>query len=149
QFRIPTDGNRKLTIREHGIPQFTGLPFTLQERTNGNGFDDMNTYQIGDHVSLVKGKHNLKSGVEVYRISMDRGAANLEEGLLAFSANETGNAFASFLMGLPNSTQTPEGLPLTFPRATRMGAYFNDDWKVTAKLTVNLGMRFDYIGVPS
>ena len=41
EFRIPSDGNRKLTAREHGIPRFTGLPFTLQELTNGNGFDNM------------------------------------------------------------------------------------------------------------
>ena len=36
EWRIPTDGNRTLTPREHGIPRITGLPFTLQELTNGN-----------------------------------------------------------------------------------------------------------------
>ncbi len=46
EFRIPTDGNRKLTPREHGIPQLQGLPFTLQELTNGNGYDQMDTIQI-------------------------------------------------------------------------------------------------------
>jgi hypothetical protein len=148
EFRIPTDGNRKLTDREHGIPQLTGLPFTLQELTNGNGFDQMDTIQIADHFSFIKGKHNLKVGGEVYRVSMQRGAANLEEGLLGFSANESGYPFASFLLGAPNSSQTPEGLPLTFPRANRFGTYIQDDWKWSPKLTVNLGLRFDYNGVP-
>jgi hypothetical protein len=148
EFRIPTDGNRKLTPREHGIPQFTGLPFTLQELTNGNGYDQMDTIQISDHLSFIKGKHNLKIGGELYRISMERGAANLEEGLLGFSANESGYSFASFLLGAPNSSQTPEGLPLTFPRANRFGAYIQDDWKVSSRLTVNLGLRFDFNGVP-
>ena len=79
---------------------------------------------------------------------MERGAANLEEGNLAFNAAESGYAFASFLLGANNSSQTPEGLPLTFPRANRFGAYIQDDWKVSSKLTVNLGLRFDYNGVP-
>ena len=80
EFRIPTDGNRKLTPREHGIPNLSGLPFTLQELTAGNGYDQMDTIQISDHLSLIKGKHNLKIGGELYRASMERGAANLEEG---------------------------------------------------------------------
>jgi hypothetical protein len=148
EFRIPSDGNRKLTPREHGIPQFTGLGFALQELTNGNGYDNMDTWQIGDHFTWIKGKHNFKIGGEVYRVSMERGAANLEEGLLGFSANQCGYAFACYLMGIANSTQTPEGLPLTFPRATRWGAYINDDWKVSRNLTINLGLRIDHNGFP-
>ncbi|HUQ95245.1 MAG TPA: TonB-dependent receptor [Bryobacteraceae bacterium] len=147
-FRIPSDNNRKLTPREHGIPQFTGLPFPLQELTNGNGYDTMSTYQFGDHLSIFRGKHNLKMGAEYYGLWIERGAANLEEGLLGFAATQTGNAFASFLIGRPNSTQTPEGLPLTFPQANRGGAYINDDWKVSSRLTVNLGLRYDYNGWP-
>ena len=52
QFRIPGDGNRKLTPREHGIPNFGGLPFTLQELTAGNGYDNMDTYQPSAHLHL-------------------------------------------------------------------------------------------------
>ncbi len=108
----------------------------------------MDTIQIGNHFCWIKGAHNLKMGGELYRISMERGAANLEEGALTFSANETGLGFASFLLGLPNQTGTPEGLPLTFPRANRIGAYIPDDWKATRKLTINVGLRFDYNGNP-
>lgn len=76
---------------------------------------------------------------------MERGAANIEEGQLNFSSQTCGYAFACFLLGRPFNTQTPEGLPLTFPRANR-GAYVNDDFKVTSRLTVNLGLRIDYNG---
>ena len=148
QVRIFGDGNRKLTAREHGIPQFNGLPFTLRERTNGNGYDNMDTIQIGNHLSWINGSHNWKFGGEVYRISMERGAANLEEGAFNFSGAETGYSLASFMMGLPNSTQSAEGLPLTFPHANRFGAYIHDDWKPHHKLTVNFGLRFDYNGFP-
>jgi hypothetical protein len=146
QFKIPGDGNRKLTNREHGIPQFTGLPFTLQELTNGNGFDNMVTFQPSTHLTWIKGKHNLKFGAEFYRIHIERGAANLEEGLLGFASQTCGYAFACFLLGRPNTTQTPEGIPLTYPRANRFGSYIHDDFKVTPRLTVNVGLRFDYNG---
>jgi hypothetical protein len=146
QFRIPGDGNRKLTPREHGIPQFQGLPFVLQELTNGNGFDNMDTIQPSNHLSWFRGRHNFKMGGEYYRISMERGAANLEEGAMAFSGNVCGYAFACFLMGRPSTTQTPEGIPLTYPRVNRFGSYFHDDFKVNSKLTLNLGLRFDYNG---
>ncbi|MGH9629939.1 MAG: TonB-dependent receptor domain-containing protein, partial [Bryobacteraceae bacterium] len=148
EFRIFGDGNRELTAREHGIPQFTGLPFTLQELTNGNGYDEMDTIQVGNHLSWIRGKHNLRFGGELYRATMERGAANLEEGRLTFSANESGYALASFLMGYPSNTQSPEGLPLTFPRSNRLGFYIQDDWKASSRLTINAGLRFDYVGVP-
>lgn len=148
QIRVFGDGNRKLTSREHGIPNFSGIGFTMQELTNGNGYDNMDTIQAGNHISLIRGKHNLKFGGEVYRISMERGAANLEEGRYSFSGNESGYGFASFLLGHPLRTESAEGLPLTFPRSNRVGAYVHDDWKLTPKLTVNLGLRFDYVGVP-
>jgi hypothetical protein len=146
EFRIPGDNNRKLTPREHGIPRFTGLPFTLQELTNGNGYDNMDTIQPSAHYTWITGKHNIKIGGEVYRISMERGAANLEEGLLGFANQTCGYALACFLMGRPSVTQTPEGIPLTFPRATRLGAYIQDDFKVSSRMTVNLGLRIDYNG---
>jgi hypothetical protein len=79
---------------------------------------------------------------------MERGAANLEEGLLGFSADQSGNSLASFLLGRPSTTQTPEGLPRTFPRANRFGFYIHDDWKATPRLTINVGLRFDFNGVP-
>jgi hypothetical protein len=148
EFRIRGDGNRRLNLREQGIPQMNGIGFTMLERTAGNGFDNMNTIQAGNHVSWISGRHNLKFGGEIYHINMERGAANLAEGALDFSPLQTGHGFASFLMGLPNQTRTPEGLPLTYPIANRVGLYIHDDWKATRKLTINIGLRFDYNGVP-
>jgi hypothetical protein len=145
EFRVPLDGNRKLTPREQGVPI---MGFTIGERINGNGLDRMDTIQIGDHLSLIRGRHNVKFGGELYYITMERAGANLAQGRISWSGNETGYDFASFLLGLPNRTETPEGEPATFPRDTRLGFYLQDDWKVTPKLTLNLGLRFDYVGNP-
>ncbi len=144
-FRVALDGNRKLTPREQGVP---ALGFTIGERISGNGLDRMRTYQLGDHMTRIQGRHELRMGGEVYRVSLDRAAANVAQGRLTFSAAESGYDFASFLMGLPSRAETPEGEPQTFPRATRFGVYLQDDWKATPKLTLNLGLRFDYNGNP-
>lgn len=148
QFRVFSDGGRKLTPREHGLPRLNGLPFPVGENTNGNGYDNMDTVQIGNHLSWFRGKHNIKIGGELYYITMERGAANVEEGALNFSGNESGHSFASFLLGLPNQSTSPEGLPLTFPRSTRLGGYFQDDWKITSRMTISGGLRWDFIGAP-
>ena len=54
------------------------------------------------------------------------------------------------LLGLAETNQTTsEGSPFSLPRAEpRMGIYVQDDWKVQAKWTINLGLRFDYVGNP-
>lgn len=148
QFRVFSDNNRKLTAREHGIPRLNGLLFPVGENTNGNGYDNMDTVQMGNHVSMFRGKHNIKVGAELYYITMERGAANAEEGSLNFGTNESGFALASFLMGYPSQSTSPEGLPLTFPRNTRAGGYFQDDWKVSRRMTISGGLRWDYIGAP-
>ena len=123
-----------------------GLGFRLRDPTAL--FRGMNTIQIGDHLSLIKGRHNLKMGGEIHHITMDQGGANLPSGQFFFGPNESGLGFASFLLGVPAATPSPEGNPLTFPRATRFGVYIQDDWKATRKLTINLGLRFDFNGVP-
>ena len=145
-FRVVNDGNRPLTKREVGIPSM-GLANGLQglaERDGGNGFDDNQLHQISSSFNLSFGAHNVKAGGEFRRVSLFRGAANVPRGNFTFAGNITGHSFAQFLLGLPSSTDTPEGLPVTDVRQNRMGFYLTDDWKVSRKLTLNLGLRWEY-----
>ena len=141
-FRIPGDNNRPLTPLEHGLPGISAR-FALG---SGGEFNQLDSYQFGNHTSWTRGSHNLKLGGEWYYATIDRGAANLPTGTLSFGGNESGDAFASYLMGLPSQTNTPEGWPGTVPNSNRLGFYINDDWKATSRLTINLGLRFDYVG---
>lgn len=79
---------------------------------------------------------------------MTRYAANYPGGYLTFGANESGHGFSSFLLGFPNVAWSPEGYPKTVPAQNQWGAYILDDWKVTPTLTVNIGLRYDHVGVP-
>ena len=52
------------------------------------------------------------------------------------------------MLGYPRRTLTPEGVPISKIRQWRYGAYVQDDWKVTPRLTLNLGVRYDFFGQP-
>jgi len=144
-FRVVNDGNRKFTSRETGVPTVVVDRFSsLSEQDGGNGFDFNNLHQISDNVTISHGVHNMKVGFDFRRVSLFRGAANLPRGRITFGGNLAGTAFAAFLLGLPSNVETPEGLPLTDIRQNRFAFYFTDDWKVSRKLTLNLGVRYEY-----
>ncbi|MGH9338493.1 MAG: TonB-dependent receptor domain-containing protein [Acidobacteriota bacterium] len=148
KFRVVGDGNRPLEGRENGIPPLRGLGFGFGDGGEGGGLNDMIVYQWADHLSIMRGKHQLKMGFEYRHRRIDRQAANLTRGRVNFSGLQSGLGFASFMMGFANSAETAEGFPLTIPRENQWSVYFLDNWQITSKLTANLGLRYDSIGVP-
>jgi outer membrane receptor protein involved in Fe transport len=94
----------------------------------------------------MKGRHSFKTGFEYSRYGLDRAAANVPLGNLACCPG--GYALAGWLMGYPTSSSSAEGLTWTAPRQNRWGAYFQDEWKATRKLTINMGLRWDFFQVP-
>jgi hypothetical protein len=144
-FRVVNDGNRPFTARETGVPTITVNGFsTLAEQDGGNGFDFNNLHQISDNVTWSKAAHNYKFGFDFRNVRLYRGAANVPRGGLTFGGDIAGTGFAAFLLGYPSSTTTPEGLPVTETRQNRFAVYAQDDWKATRKLTLNLGLRWEY-----
>ena len=149
-FRVVNDSNRAFTKRETGLPVFNISNFAgsvgafLGDRDGGNGFDFNQTHQFSDNLTLSMGAHNFKFGFDLQRVALFRGAANVARGDMTFDDTVARNSWASFLLGYPSLTNTPEGLPLTDSRQNRFGLYFQDDWKATRRLTVNLGLRYEY-----
>ena len=116
--------------------------------------DDSRTYQIVDNVTWVRGKHTLIFGGDIRHDQDDADTSNTPFGSISFSgsetaynqkkvSNETGNGAADFMIGVPASLITPEGVPLTMARQWRDFAYLQDNWKASKNLTVNLGIRWD------
>jgi len=144
-LRVLNDNNRPFTSREAGVPPINFDNFlALGDNDGGNGFDYNNQYEIGDNVTMNHGAHNFKMGFMFTRVMLDRGAANVPRGDLNYSDSVANSDWASFLLGYPSSSDTPEGIPLTFVRQNRYGAYFQDDWKATQRLTINIGLRYEY-----
>jgi hypothetical protein len=109
------------------------------------------TYGIADSVTWVKGSHTFKAGVEhrVYKLNYIRLP---DDGTFTFTSNQTGlpgltqytgNPFASFLLGDVNNASVGITTP-TLATYPSIHAYLQDDFHATSKLTINLGVRWDY-----
>ncbi|HYM11916.1 MAG TPA: TonB-dependent receptor [Bryobacterales bacterium] len=142
QFRVSTAGNRPFSALETGIPSISGIiPGDAGAREDLNG-----SYQFADNYSFMRGSHSFKTGFEYSRYGLDRAAANVPLG--SMSCCEGGYAAAGWLLGYPTASSSAEGLTWTAPRQNRWGAYFQDEWKATRKLTINMGLRWDFFQVP-
>jgi outer membrane receptor protein involved in Fe transport len=116
--------------------------------TAASNLDDSRTYQLVDNLTWTKGRHTLIFGADIRHLQDDATTDNTPYGFIDFSGSETGNAAADYMLGIPDSVITPEGVPLTEARQWRDAAYVQDNWKATPKLTVNLGLRYDLFVPP-
>ncbi len=103
----------------------------------------LQTFQ--DHVSISHGRHTMRSGALFTRILFEHYAADAALfGNLTFSNRYTGFPYADFLLGLPSSAQRSFA-PLRQDRLRRQyDFFFTDDFKVSPKLTLNFGLRYEY-----
>jgi outer membrane receptor protein involved in Fe transport len=109
-------------------------------------FNVSETWQIVDSITWTKGVHTFKAGIDFRRLRMDRAGANVPRGQFTFNGEISGNSAADFLIGYAGQSQSPEGiLPVQFRQRT-YAWYVQDEWKASRKLTLNLGLRYDYVG---
>ena len=111
-----------------------------------------NGVAFSDFLSWVKGKHDLKIGVDVQRSEDNQLPGNgttfgfnytETDQPSATNTATTGNAFASFLVGAEDSAALQDYPNELSPRFAYFGTFVQDNYKVSRKLTVNLGLRWD------
>jgi hypothetical protein len=139
--RIPLEyGPPSITING---PDGAFSVFDLQ-RQIGPRARSNSIYQAIDTLSWQLGKHFLRIGTEIDRRNVTFSQARNPRGNFSFDGTYTGSALADFMLGYVKS----DGLNPTHTNTNLVDytqAYFiNDDWKVHPRLTVNLGLRWDY-----
>jgi hypothetical protein len=107
------------------------------------------TFVWSDTVSVTHGPHTLRFGAEVNRTTLRRTLAVASNGLIFF-AGPTGFAtdFQSFLAGAPFFGEAGGGLANHDYRIPAAAGFAQDDYRVTRNLTLNLGVRLEFIGAP-
>ena len=147
----------------HGFPGVSFENFQGLSGTANNGWAQ-NTQEYLDNVTYSHGKHVIKVGFDFRRFFVDEpsGSQNNFFGLTSFSefgtqsmvpsvagSNPTGGFdYASFLLGDPGYSGITTKGPNIIDHYGSYAVYIQDDWRVTSKLTVNVGLRWDHTPGP-
>lgn len=148
-LKVGGPNGRPLRKDEQGFPVINMDGFIgMGDSEASSNLDNSRTFQFVDNVSLIRGRHAMKFGGDIRRLLDDATTNNWPFSNITFTGDIAGFSAAAFMLGFPRTTLSPEGVPISAIRQWRLGAYFQDDWKVTSNLTLNLGLRYDLPGQP-
>lgn len=111
------------------------------------------TISASETLSWIHKKHNLRFGGDYRRIHRDILAGSNPTGSFTFTGlftespeqdSTTGSGVADLLLGLPQSTTIATAEGKSYLRENQWDAYFTDDWRAGAKLTINYGLRYEF-----
>jgi hypothetical protein len=124
-----------------GFSNFKGPSFALMSPTTD--------IQFADNISFVMGNHILKAGFVYIRDRVDQNGRPSYTGSLSFNSsgnsNTTGNALADALLGNFRTYTEASADPVGFFRFSQPEAFVQDSWKVTSRLSLELGVRYQYM----
>lgn len=133
-------------LAELAISGFQGLgdPGFLPRVTKAN------TYEVADTLLWTRGTHSFKAGITIRHVQSTLFTVPQTRGNFSFTGNFThqtspqtsGIGLADFLLGIP-TTATLSSTSHAFYLRTPFGAFLEDSWHVTSRLTLNLGLRYD------
>ncbi len=149
---------------QFGGPQVWGVPSVTLAGYSVIGDDNFflpmrlrnNTYQALDNLTWIRGKHTFKFGGEVrlpyfniIQIFTPRGDFRFNANFTTryagtVSGDKTGSSVASFLLGLPVQQRRTVGVNPSYLRQQTFGGYVQDEWKVSSRVTLNIGIRYDF-----
>jgi len=110
--------------------------------TNVPNADASQDRQLSGDVTWSKGRHNLKFGVQEYWLQTNFLSSQLSSGVFDFDGQYTKNPLADFLLGAAYSSSLSNYSYLAL-RAPYTNFFAQDDWKLTSKLTLNIGLRYE------
>jgi Carboxypeptidase regulatory-like domain/TonB dependent receptor len=137
------------------FPGLTVGNFAILGGNTGSGAQANTIHHIAgiDSVSYTRGNHQFKFGVEIHRNHLDgasklaNGSGTLSFGSIAGFKGDT--ALEEFLTGTVSSSALLVGNALVSSTWPRYALFGQDDWRLTSKLTLNFGLRWEIIPAPN
>src|SRR5262245_15360780 len=121
----------------------TGL-FSIGPSRFGPNFNEMNLFQLGDDLSWVVGRHSLKLGFDQREVYLPTSRPQSLYGFYQFTS------LANFLRASPSSVELalPGSEAVRRWRQSMTAAYVQDDFRLSRRLTLNAGLRYERASVP-
>ncbi len=110
------------------------------------------TFQFSDNLSVIRGRHSIKVGGEVRRDRYNQYGNQKVTGEFGFDGQSTfdparrsatGYIFADYMLGSTNLAARVTAMANGMLRRSSYYGFFQDDWKLTPKLTLNIGIRYE------
>jgi len=138
-----TSGGTKCGTPGVSIRGYSGIS------NGGMLYEPASTFQFSNVVSKLFGRHSIKTGAEFRHYSIDNYQPNGVVGQFAFTGSQAGpsqggNGFADFLFGVMNNGSVQVQNTFVSSRAWSYSLFAQDDFKLTPRLTLNLGLRWQY-----
>ncbi|MBI3473656.1 MAG: TonB-dependent receptor, partial [Candidatus Solibacter usitatus] len=153
---------RQLGLPSSLVGQFVALQFprfnlgTYSElgASSVTSYETHDTWSLQPNLSWIRGRHSMKYGAEFRLYNRNQLQPGSASGNFSFGKNWTqadplrgdalsGNEFATFLLGYPSGGSVDRNIDPAYQNKY-YALFFQDDWKITSKLTVNVGLRWDY-----
>ena len=128
----------KFTLLTSGF-QFGPTPQANQAQTQNN-------YNIVDNISWVRGAHTFTAGGQYIRVRLDKLFPQVFNGQLFFTNTGAATDFGNFVGGTPEFSFGGGGVYNHAYKQSNSALFLQDDWKASSNLTINAGLRTEFLG---